>query len=251
MHLDGWTLALQTVNFAVLVWLLHRFLYRPVLRMVDARKAAIQHDRDDVKALDDKAKAELAAIETARGGMAAEREAVLNAASAQALAAAQARHAQAEQEAQRVLDGARAALAAERERALVEAQRVALELGAQVALRLLDELPTPLRQQAWIERVARHLETLPTGQLDALKQQLAGGGVLQVLTAVALPAATAEQWRTRLREPLGSGASLAFAVDSRLVAGAELHFPQAILRFSWLSVLDTLQLDLSTHAHAH
>ena len=34
MRFDWWTLALQTVNFAVLVWLLHRFLYRPVLRMI-------------------------------------------------------------------------------------------------------------------------------------------------------------------------------------------------------------------------
>ena len=41
MHLDWWTIALQTINFAILVWLLHRFLYKPVLRMIDARKAEI------------------------------------------------------------------------------------------------------------------------------------------------------------------------------------------------------------------
>jgi F-type H+-transporting ATPase subunit b len=41
MALDGWTIALQTVNFAILVWLLHRFLYRPVLRVIDARKAEV------------------------------------------------------------------------------------------------------------------------------------------------------------------------------------------------------------------
>ena len=41
MHVDWSTLALQTVNFAILVWLLHRFLYRPVLRLLDARRAEI------------------------------------------------------------------------------------------------------------------------------------------------------------------------------------------------------------------
>ena len=37
MHIDWWTIALQTVNFVILVWLLQRFLYRPVLR--DDRRA--------------------------------------------------------------------------------------------------------------------------------------------------------------------------------------------------------------------
>jgi hypothetical protein len=47
MHFDWSTLALQTVNFAILVWLMHRFLYRPVLRLIDARRAEIdkQHAR--------------------------------------------------------------------------------------------------------------------------------------------------------------------------------------------------------------
>jgi F-type H+-transporting ATPase subunit b len=30
MHLDPWTLALQTINVLVLVWLLAHFLFRPV-----------------------------------------------------------------------------------------------------------------------------------------------------------------------------------------------------------------------------
>ncbi|PPC85052.1 MAG: ATPase, partial [Methylocystis sp.] len=42
MRFDWWTLGLQTVNFAVLVWLLHRLLYRPVLRMIDARRAEME-----------------------------------------------------------------------------------------------------------------------------------------------------------------------------------------------------------------
>ena len=61
MHLDWWTIGLQTVNFAILVWLLQRFLYKPVLRMIDARKAEIDQQYDDAKATEDKANAHLAA----------------------------------------------------------------------------------------------------------------------------------------------------------------------------------------------
>ena len=49
MHLDWWTIGLQTVNFAVLVWLLHRFLYKPVLGVIDARKAELQRQYDDAE----------------------------------------------------------------------------------------------------------------------------------------------------------------------------------------------------------
>ncbi|MFY9876825.1 MAG: ATPase, partial [Rhodomicrobium sp.] len=63
MHLDWWTIALQTINFAILVWLLNRFLYKPVLRVIDARKAEVHRQYDDAQAVEDKAKAHLAAIE--------------------------------------------------------------------------------------------------------------------------------------------------------------------------------------------
>src|SRR3546814_21092072 len=41
MHFDWWTLALQTVNFAIPVWLLQRFLYKPVLRLIDSPRAEV------------------------------------------------------------------------------------------------------------------------------------------------------------------------------------------------------------------
>ena len=105
MHLDWWTIALQTINFAVLVWLLRRFLYKPVLRLIDARKAEVQHQYDDAKAIEDKAKAHLAAIEAERAGMRVERETVLRSAAAAAEEAAEARRSRAEREAQALLDG--------------------------------------------------------------------------------------------------------------------------------------------------
>ena len=39
MHIDRWTLALQTVNVLVLIWLLHRFFFRPVADIVAKRQA--------------------------------------------------------------------------------------------------------------------------------------------------------------------------------------------------------------------
>ena len=103
---------------------------------------------------------------------------------------------EAEREAQALLDGARKTLAAERERALEEARRVALDLGAEFARRLLAEVPIELRAEAWIERIEQHLKALPKTELDSLARQLTDGSSLTVVTAAPLPPETADTGAT-------------------------------------------------------
>lgn len=252
MHVDWWTLVLQTVNFVVLVWLLHRFLYRPVLRLMDARKAELQRQLDQVRALEDRAKSQVAAADAERAAIGAEREAALKAATAQAQEAARTLREQAEHEAQALLAGAHEAVTAERERVLEEARRIALDLGAQYARRLLAEVPVALRAEAWIGRIEQHLQALPKSQLEPLARQFQDGGVLTVTTAAALPPATADTWRGRLAQTLGGGgAHIVFEVNPELIAGAELHFPTAVLSFSWQSALAALRTKIAADGHAH
>lgn len=237
MPLDWWTIALQTINFGILVWLLHRFLYKPVLSLIDARKAQASRQFDAARELEAKAQAQLAAIEAERAGIAAEREAALKAAAKQAQELAETRRTQAERDAQALISTTREALASERAEALNEARRIALDLGADFAQKLLAEMPAQYRAQAWIEHIEAHLKTLPAAEREALARQVAGDADLKIVTACALPAAAAAQWKTRLQQALGLSADMTFEVDPALIAGAELHFPTAILRFSWQSVL--------------
>jgi F-type H+-transporting ATPase subunit b len=250
MHFDAWTLALQTVNFAVLVWLLNRFLYKPVLRLIDARRAEVDKQYADARAAEAKVKEQVAAIAAERAGIAAERETALKLAAAQAEDAMKARRGQADREATELLAGARKTLAAEREQALAEARQAALDLGAELARRLLAEVPTPLRAEAWLERIERHLAALPAPERDALARQCSDGAGVTVVTASPLSAAAADIWRTRLRRPLGPEIAVAFAVDPTLVAGTELHFPNAILRFSWQDALAGFRAEVEGHGHA-
>jgi F-type H+-transporting ATPase subunit b len=245
MHFDWSTLALQTVNFAILVWLLHRFLYRPVLRLIDARSAEIDKQYAEARMTEAKATAELAAVEAERAGIAAERAAALEQASAQAAEAAAARRGLAEREAAELLDAARKALAAERDLALAEARRAALDLGTEIAGRLLAEVPMKLRADAWLARLEEHLAALAQTERDALTQQLVDGAQLTVVTASALPAETTEAWRARLHRALGDQVAIGFGTDPQLVAGAELHFPNAVLRFSWQSVLTAMRAEVA------
>jgi F-type H+-transporting ATPase subunit b len=250
MHFDWSTFALQTVNFAILVWLLHRFLYRPVLRLIDARRAAIDDEYAKARAAEAAATAQLAGIAAERAGIAAEREAALKEAAAQAEAAAAARHAQAERDAAALIDSSRKSLAEERGRALAEARRVALDLGSEIAARLLAEVPMKLRAEAWIERIEQHLAELPKAERDALTEPPAETVPVKIVTASALSPAVAEEWRLRLRRTLGNRLVIAFDADEDLVAGAEVHFPNAVLRFSWQSALAAMRAEIEADGNA-
>ena len=250
MHFDWSTLALQTVNFAILVWLLHRFLYRPVLRLIDARRAEIDKHFADARGAEAKAKDQLAAVAAERAGIAAERAAALAQAAAQAEKTAAARRLQAEREAAALLDGARKALAVERRQALAEARRAALDLAADIAGKLLAEVPMQWCGEAWLGRVEKHLAALPQSERDALARQLTDGAELKVVTAALLPPETAEVWRDRLQRILGDRVTVSFGIDQRLVAGAELQFPDAVLRFSWQSALEAMRAEIGDDADA-
>jgi F-type H+-transporting ATPase subunit b len=244
MRFDWWTLGLQTVNFTILVWLLHRFLYKPVLRMIDTRRAEIEKQYAEARAATLRAKDELAAIEAERTGIAAEHEAALAAAAAQAEEAAKVRHAQAEAEATSLLEGARKTLAMERDRALTDTWKSVLDLGTNIARHLLSEVPEKLHAEAWLERIEQYLMALPGTEMDALLIQIEDGAVLTVVTAASLTPEIAETWRSRLRRPLGDGTTIAFDVDPDLIAGAELHFPSAVLSFSWQNALATVRSEI-------
>ena len=237
MRLDWWTLGLQAVNFAILVWLLHRFLYKPVLGLIEARRAEVQREYDEARVTEDNAKARLAEVETQRAAIAAERRSALEAAATQAQQVAEARRAQADRELRALLDSGRKTLALERERALVEAQTLALDLGAEFAQRLLAEVPLPLRAEAWITRIEQYLNALAVTEREALKRQLADGSPLVVVTAASLPAPATDTWRKRLSLLLGEGIAVSFEVQPALIAGAELRLPTAVLHFSWKDTL--------------
>jgi F-type H+-transporting ATPase subunit b len=250
MQFDWWTFALQTINFAILVWLLHRFLYRPILRMIDARRSAIDRQIADAKTTEATAKARLAEIESQRANIATEREQAIKAASQKADEVMRTRKAQAEKDAAAVLDEARKTLAKEREAAAAETHRAALDLAADIARRLIAEMPAERRAEAWLDRIEQYLAGLPPGELAKLKAQIGASTPVTVVTATQLTEAAARAWQDRLRKPLGTNLALKFAVDPALIAGVELHFPEAIIRLSLQSALTKLQSEIDSRGDA-
>ena len=246
MGFDWRTFALQAANFAVLVWLLHRFLYRPLLAVIAARKAQIAKEYEQSAAVSADAQAQLASATAERNRITAERDSILKAAAAQAEQTGAAQRAEASLQATALLDDARKRLAAERAAALAEARRIAVDLAADMAGRLIREIPAELRAQAWLERVERHLSTAPAPERADLMLGISAHNPMRIVSATALPETSQALWRTRLQHALGTQAPIEFASDPDLVAGVELHFPGAILRLTWQASLESLRSELAS-----
>ena len=247
MRFDWWTFGLQTINFAVLVWLLRRFLYRPVMAMIDAREAAIRARTDAAAAADSAARERLRAVEERLAAIERERDAILSAATTRAEAIGQEVRIRAEAEAAALKADALKALATERAHALEEARRAALTLGGAFARRLLAELPAAQSTDAWIAPLERHLRGMSAADRTALLQ----AGSVRVVTAAALPAGSDAIWRDRIGQALGGAPAISFAVDPALEAGAELDFGGAVLRFSWTTLMDAMRAEVAADADAH
>ncbi len=251
MQFDWWTLALQTINFAILVWLLQRFLYKPVLRSVDARRVEIDRLRAEADQARQDSDKRLAELDAERAGIAAEREAALKAAAGEAEKAAAARRERAEREAAALVEEAQKTVAKQRGEALAALREASLDFGVDIARRLLETIPLDYRAEAWLDRLGEHIDGLSREEHDKIAAGVAEGKPLRVVTAVALPSPTAEAWRKHLQTAFGDGVAVDFDVDAALIAGAELHFPDAILRLSWQSQLAAMRTEIESHEDAH
>jgi F-type H+-transporting ATPase subunit b len=248
MHFDWTTLALQAVNVLILCWLLHRFLYRPILAVMDSRRQLVEGQLAEAATAQGHARDELAEVTAQRSGMASERDAVMASAAAQAEAVTKARIAEADTQAAAIIAEARKAAQTERVQALAEAKTVTLDLAMTLTARLLAQAPAEVRAAAWLGLVERHLAAMSEDERAALAGSLGAETPLRVTTAEALDDAAA--WRERLGRALGADLPVTFAVDAGLVGGAQLSFPGAILRFAWKDALDALRMELEQHDDA-
>lgn len=133
MHINWWTLALQAINVLILIWLLSRFLYRPVVAAIAARQAAADKLLADAAAAKALAETEATALKAKNEALAADSER-LHAEVRTAAAADRARLLEAARvDAGKVGEAAQAGISVER-----DAMRKALEAkAAMLALSLI------------------------------------------------------------------------------------------------------------------
>jgi len=244
MSLDGWTLALQTINVLVLLWLLSRFLFTPVARILAARRQTADALLADAREARDQAEQERRAARDANAALAERRDVALAEAEQAAQAARERllKAAQAEAEAARAQ--AEQALARRQRESQARLEAQARTLAVDIARQLLERLPDEVRIAGFIDGLADGVRTLDPER----RRRLAEAADRLHLTVPREPAeADLERCRAALGEALERPVALSVAVDPALLAGLELEGAGLLVRHSLRADLSRLT-DALTHA---
>jgi F-type H+-transporting ATPase subunit b len=230
VQLDWSTIVLEMINFLVLVWLLKRFLYKPVLQAIARRKAEIE--------------ASIAGAETERAEADSLKQQYQNRLSDWERERATARTAlQQELEAERRqrLDELRAALEFEREKArvaetrrLAEAQRQAEQQAvihsAQFAAKLLTRLGGAELDARLIDWATEALTQLSPERRAAIRNSTETAREARVLSAHPLGDDARRGLEAALRDLFGAPVACSYDKDPALIAGLRITVGPWVLR---------------------
>jgi len=246
MNFSWWTFALQAANFLVLVWLLQRFLFKPVKAIVARRKEEISRALTEASAEKEGAERLKQEVEAQRSQIGSERQKMVDEGRAQLSAERQKILEEARGEAQKINDQALKRLDEERNAASNELFERTIALATNLAERLLRELAVPSMEDPFLRRVTDYLDRLAADERAKLLLHLSAGALL-VTTAHPLGVQDQAQWREQLAKRLGTNFSIKFSADPALIAGTVITFPDAILRFNWRDSLTTALKEFHTN----
>lgn len=244
MELDWSTFVLEIVNFLVLVWILTRFLYKPVLKVIGERKASI----DEARTASERVRAEAEALRQQYEGRLGDWEREKARARSQLIEEHTAERA-------RSMAALRIQLDQERERArVVEERRVreaiqraeetAITQGGQFAARLLSRLTGPELEAKIIDLFLADLQKLPDDRLQAIRTNVSGGAaLLKVTSAFPLTPPQHEALIGALKKLTEREVVCEFLEDKNLLAGVRISVGP------WLLCAD-LQSELGFFAEA-
>jgi len=221
LQLDWSTFLLEVINFLILVWLLKRFLYQPVLNIIEQRRRKIDDTLDQATQAQQEAQALKTQYETRLSDWQEEKRGLLEKLEQETSRERSKRLQQLDEELeqQRLKDQSRNQQLQAQWRS--HAENEALQQGAAFATRLLKSLGGPeldLRlHQLFIEQLA----DLPQAEMQKLREGWEDGETgIEVFSAVPLDKAQQQSIRQALEQVLGPAhGNWNFSVDKALLSG--------------------------------
>lgn len=261
MQFDWFTFFAQIVNFGILILLLWRFLYAPVLKMMRQREAELAERFRAAEA--ERAEAERQASEygTKLNELETQREQMLTAAEAEAAERRQELMARARAEAQELQDRWYAAVEQEKQLFLADLRQRVAEQVFTVVRRALGDLAHAELESQVVAVFIHRLGEMPPSEVAALLP-VASAAPLQatVRSGFELMPPMQQQVRDALQALLARDGdhapmSVRWELEPSLLCGVELHVRDRRLGWSLRDYLDEIEketaavLDANTHAH--
>jgi F-type H+-transporting ATPase subunit b len=240
MLIDWFTVAAQTLNFLILVWLMKRYLYQPILHAIDAREKRIADELADADAKRAEAKQERDDFEQKNAELDQQRATLLRKAAEEAAS-----------ERQRLMDAARMEaddLSAKRATALQREQktlhdeitrRTTQEVFA-IARKTLSDLAGASLEERMCVVFSQRLRELDDETKNRLGQALSSAPA-NVRSAFELPPEQRDGLQRAINETFSADIKLSFKTTPDLVSGIELSAGGQKLAWSIADYLASLE----------
>jgi F-type H+-transporting ATPase subunit b len=223
MLIDWFTVIAQVINFLILVWLLKRFLYRPILNAIDAREKRIAAKIADADAKEADAQKQREEYEQKNKQFDHQRNAHMN--EVQEAAKKEREHLldTARQESEELRARLQQAIRNEQHSLNEELSRRAREEVFSIARKTLSDLSGTSLEQRMTEIFLDRLRELNTAQITELKTAFkTSSDALLVRTAFELPAQQRAAIETVISQIFGNQKPLEFIIVPDLVSGIEI-----------------------------
>jgi F-type H+-transporting ATPase subunit b len=223
MLIDWFTVAAQAVNFLILVWLLKRFLYKPILDAIDAREKRIADELADADAKRTEAKRERDEFEQKNQTFDQQREAMLTKATDEAASERQRLLDEVRQKADELTARRRDELQAEQKSLSEEITRRTQEEVFALTRKTLQDLAAVSLEERMCEVFTQHLRALNGKVLQELIETLESAKQPTcVRSAFELPPEQRLEILTALNETMSADIQIEFETVPTLVSGVEL-----------------------------
>jgi len=251
MTIDWLTVGAQVLNFLVLVYLLKRFLYGPVVRAMARREAAIAERMREAEQRSQDAETETRRHREAREALEAQGDHLR----ARAREEADDLRQTLEKELRRELDELRARWRGELEREqavfLRDVRRHAAEQFETLARRALADLASAELEVQMIRVLIERLADLDSEPRAVLAHAAESGEPVRVRSAFELPATVKRSLTSALHDALGREVEVAYERAEGVVCGVEIRAGAQSLAWSLESYLDALERRLADGLGAH
>ncbi len=246
MEINWLTIVAQIVNFLILVWLLKRFLYGPIIAAMDEREAKIARRMQSAEEKDEQAQEQATEYRGRLHELEERREEMLQLASSEATAERERLLVQAREDVATTERRWHKSLAEEKQAFLRELRRRAGEQLCRIARQALDELADADLEAQIIETFLGRLEALPEDDRRELTEAVVdAGGVVAVASAFEIEAASRVQITQSVRVALTSEATPEFAVSEQVMCGIELRAGGRKVSWSLDSYLSAIEEELA------
>lgn len=248
MSVNWFTVAAQVVNFLILVWLLHRFLYGPIVAAMDRREQRIAERLQDAQRKSDTAAAEADAYRRQREELNAERERLLVEARLEAETLRSSLTEAARMEIKAKQSDWRSDLEEEQEGFLRTLRRQTEQEFLTLARRALCDLANASLESQVVAVFLDKLGDLDQQAKDAFQAALRQGnrGVM-VRCRFELAPPLRRRVTKAIHEHLDANAVITFETTESLNCGIELRADSYVLGWSLDGYLDAIERHLRVH----